>query len=60
MTSWMSNSEYWKSEPDKVHGIYIEDVPITVASNDKKPENLPIPLPNSTTTPVTTPTPSPS
>lgn len=60
MTSWMTDSEYWLANPDKVHGIYIEDVPITVASNDKKPENLPIPLPNSTTTPVTTPTPSPS
>ena len=36
MTSWMSNSEYWKSEPDKVHGIYVEDVPITVTSNDKE------------------------
>lgn len=41
MTSWMSNSEYWKSEPDKVHGIYVEDVPITL--HKKKDENCPTP-----------------
>lgn len=44
MTSWMTASDYWLANPDKVHGIFVEDVPISVTSNEKKDESCDINL----------------
>ncbi len=34
MTGFMTLSEYWLANPDIVHGIFVEDVPITVNNNN--------------------------
>lgn len=50
MTSWMTDSEYWKANPNEVHGIFIEDVPTPPTTPS------PTPAPKATSSSPTTTT----